>query len=501
MTGGRRQRGRSRPPSTVPGAAGVAAHYLQLLRYYRVLVAFTFVFLVGGTAAFSTLLLHASPVYRASAKVSLLPTPIELAYSQNFVRSTTINPANLLTQTHIEYLLSREIAAKTLERIAAEFPPRQPPAAVPEAAAPAGLGQQIIQRVVSFRRYFRQLYNTLNSGRHVVLDPRTDTVLALQDSIHVEMVEGTYIMKIKVFWGEPRLAAAAANFVAEEYVAHARAQAEAASLQLEAALRQEIIKGDGNFAELEEQISTLRMARTSNFAALRVIDPAMVPVYPVFPRVIVNTVFAFAGWIMASAFLVISADTFSRTVKTEGDLQRLFGPRGLGVVPLQRPSRAKLAQMAKAMNLQCNAVPSHGAVTAIGSDVESRRLTAVIEVSLRRLKGWQKLKAQKLESAAASEEEQGRGATLQAVASGRSETVVQLGRLLDGRSEPTPANGVKVTDLGGADESFCMSKARGFNWVVIGIRPGTVAEETLQGLTARLQAQGVENVFGVMLRD
>lgn len=482
------------------------AHYRQLLRYYWGLVAFTFVVLVGGTAAISTFLLYLSPVYTASAKVSLLPTQTELAFSQNFVRSTTINPANLLTQTHIEYLLSREIAAKTVDRMIAEQAEGLPrPAAAASAPSEAdrrltGLKHQIAERFTSFRRSARRVYNIVNSGRHVQIDPYTDAVLTLQDSIDVDMIEGTYILKIKVYWGKPEAAAAAANFVAEEYVSYARAQADAASRRMEEVLSQEIAKGNGNFSELEDQINALRLARANNFAALRVIDPAIVPVYPAFPRVIVNTVFAIAGWIMASAFLVICADTFSSTVKTDADLRRLFGPRVLGIMPLRRPNRAKLAELAKQMNLQCNAIPWQGAVTAVGSDKESRRLTAVIEVALRRLKGRQKQYAQYQQGNARTAEAQGGSTALQAVPGGPSETVVQLGRLLDGRAEAAPVNGVKVTDLGGADESFSMNQARGFNWVVIGIRPGTVAEETLQGLTARLQAQGVENVFGVYLK-
>lgn len=486
------------------------AHYRQLLSYYQGLIAFVFIVLVGGTAAISTFLLYLAPVYISSVKVSLLPTPTELAFSQNFVRSTTINPANLLTQTHIEYLLSREIAAKTVDRMMAEeaSEPMQPAPAGPETPDPTGvehqppgLKHQIAERFTSFRRNARRIYNIVNSGRHVQLDPYTDAVLTLQDSINVDMIEGTYILKIKVYWGKPELAAAAANLVAEEYVSYARAQAEIASRRMEEVLSQEIAKGNGNFSELEDQINALRLARANNFAALRVIDPAIVPVYPAFPRVIVNTVFAIAGWVMASAFLVICADTFSSTVKTDADMQRLFGPRGLGTLPLRRPNRAKLAELAKKLNMQCNAIPWQGAVTAVGSDKESRRLTAVVEVALRRLKGWQKQNEEQLESVAGAVAAQGGTApALRAVPGGPRETVVQLGRLLDGRARAAPVNGVKVTDLGGADESFSMGNARGFNWVVIGIRPGTVAEEALQGLAARLQAQGVENVFGVFLK-
>ncbi|MEX0303829.1 MAG: hypothetical protein AB3N24_15530 [Leisingera sp.] len=479
----------------------MTAHYRQLLNYYRGLIAFTFLILVGGTAALSTFFLFVAPLYTSSAKVSLLPTQTELAYSQTFVRSTTFNPANLLTQTHVEYLLSREIAAKTVDRLRRELPSGGQPAGTAEPDAALSLKDQIAQRFHSFRRNFRRIYNTLNSGEHIPRDPYTDAVLSLQDSIGVEMVEGTYIMEIQVTRDRADIAALAANLLAEEYVAHLRAQADAASRRLEATLRQEIAKGDGNFTELEDQINALRLARANNFGMLRIIDPAVEPVYPSFPKVIVNTVLATAGWIMVAAFLVISADTFSNTLKTESDLQRLFGPRALGTLRLRRPKRAKLAELAKAMNLQCNAMPCQGAVTAIGSDEECRRLTAVIEVALRRLKGWQKLKVRRLHETEAVAQGQAGGAALQAVPGGKgARPVVHLGRPLAGRAGAAPTNGVKVTDLGGANESFSMSKARGFNWVVIGIRAGSVSEEALEGTAARLHEQGVENIFGVFLK-
>ncbi|MEX0301818.1 MAG: hypothetical protein AB3N24_05295, partial [Leisingera sp.] len=142
----------------------MTAHYRQLLNYYRGLIAFTFLILVGGTAALSTFFLFVAPLYTSSAKVSLLPTQTELAYSQTFVRSTTFNPANLLTQTHVEYLLSREIAAKTVDRLRRELPSGGQPAGTAEPDAALSLKDQIAQRFHSFRRNFRRIYNTLNSG-------------------------------------------------------------------------------------------------------------------------------------------------------------------------------------------------------------------------------------------------------------------------------------------------------------------------------------------------
>ena len=90
------------------------SHILELFRYYRRLIAATWVFIVGGVAAFSVLFLLVTPLYTATAKITMLPTQSELSFSNLFVRSTTINPATLLSQTHIEYLLSFETAEETV---------------------------------------------------------------------------------------------------------------------------------------------------------------------------------------------------------------------------------------------------------------------------------------------------------------------------------------------------------------------------------------------------
>jgi len=166
-------------------------HYLDLLRYYRRLVGFILVGVIGGVALLGTAFLHLLPVYTAEARVSILPTASELAFTQNFVQSSQFAPANVFSQTHIENLISRQVAERTIDRLAAEF-------GAPQPAARGGLAGLLRWGAGTLRRQLRTAYNVLNSGKHVPLDPRTDAVLTLMDNVAVDMVEGTYVLRVAV---------------------------------------------------------------------------------------------------------------------------------------------------------------------------------------------------------------------------------------------------------------------------------------------------------------
>lgn len=427
------------------------SHYLQLIGHYRYLALTIILTLTGGVGAFSLLLLHVAPLYTATATVSLLPTDSELAFSQTFVRSTTFNPANLMTQTHVENLISREIARETVDKLTGEGGASldQPPQPRWMAAAADWMR--------SFRQGFRRYYNILNFGKHVPVDPYADLVNGLQEAISIETLEGTYILRINVSWEDPEFAAAAANTLSETYLEHARSQAREASLAAEQALHQEMMKGQTNVADLQRQIDALRLARVDNISLLRVIDPAVPPIYPSFPKVVVNTVAAFVSSLVLTAIAIIAADTFSNTLKTTTDLNRVLGPAGLGRVRAKSPSAAVLTDIARQMNLQCLALPSMGGVMAMDNDADSRAGTEIIQTALTGL----------------------------------------------GNADEHVDNG--VTDLGGAAGRFSMARiepgqeTRPVDWVVIALRQGRITEDVLKSTVAELRSHGARRVFGLFL--
>lgn len=457
------------------------SHYLQLLSYYKYVVAFIIVALTSGVAAFSAVLLFAAPLYTATATVSLLPTQAELTFSQAFVRSTSFNPANLLTQTHIENLISREISKETIDKLigkAGSAPPG-------DEDSPGTTGNEWIDRFSqgfqSFRREFRRIYMTLNSGKFVPADPYTDLVNGLQEAISIDMLEGTYILRISVSWDDPEFAAAAANMLSETYLERARAQARQAALAAEEALRKEMAKGEGNVADLQRQINALRLERAGNISFLRVIDPAVPPVYPSFPKVVVNTVAAGISAVILSIILVIAADTISKTLKTDADLSRVLGPTALGRIRAKRPGARQLKEISRRINLQCLAVPAQGGVMSMEGDADSTAAARIIQRALTGLESWKDLPAGARQTA---------------------EPTSRRGRIAPQIADPTDD---AVADLGGATGQFSMARiepgqgARPIDWVVIALRPGRVTEDVLQSTIAELRAHGARQVFGLYL--
>lgn len=429
----------------------LTSHYLDLLRYYRKTVLVMFVCIVGGVAAFSALFLYVIPLYTATAKISILPTQTELAYSQNFVRSSSTNPANLMTQTHIENLISREVARLTIDRLTGGPEKVAEAAALSEQQPVKGFSDRFKRGFRVFRNTIRRVYNTLNSGKHVSLDPYTDLVISLQEAIEIEMVEGSYILEVAVSWDSPEVAAKAANVLADVYVERGLAQAREAAATLEADLRAQMASGRANIAELESQINTIRLASAASISQVRVIDPAVPPIYPSFPRIVIYTIFALAGWMVLVVFVVIAADTFSATVKTCADLVRVMGARALGslrlnMVPGAPETLRMQGETARHLRMQGATAVENGAVVSLGAEGDSQRMARFVSSALS----------------------------------------------VDGR-------GAVVRSLGGASETFRAGETAVPQWLVIGMRPGTISDVELEAIVAQWQERGVQRVFGLLI--
>lgn len=488
------------------------SHYWELIRYYYRLIILLFITIVGGVVGFSLLFLYVSPIYTGTAVVSLLPTQTELAFSQNSVRSTSINPANLLSQTHIEYLTSREVSRLAVDRLSAEAQAAAadgPAPSEPASDAAPGLKDRIATGFRNFRREFRRIYNTINSGKHVPIDPYTDAVLSLQDSIEIEMIEGTFIMEIAVRWPTPEGAAAAANVLAEVYLDRARQDATEASLELEKELRAELARGETNFSSIEQQINGLRLARAANMNFLRVIDTASVPIYPSFPKVVINTVFAIVGWIFVVAFAMIAIDTFSQTLKTKADAMRVFDGRFLGTLKLRRPRSWKRSNAAATLRLLSDGREASGGTMSLGNASESEIMQRFIKQALVYApQGALKSAANRATDVTPVQEVPVAAPLLLTTPAETERNVVGSGRRitlsvdnsLDDTNTPPPARALGLRNYGGVDDTFSFLNIEYTDWMVLGIRRGEIAEIELTKLIEELHHRGVRHVFGLYLR-
>jgi polysaccharide biosynthesis transport protein len=85
--------------------------------------------------------------------------------------------------------------------------------------------------------------------------------------------------------------------------------------------------------DLGERQTNLELVQNTAIDQVRIIDPAVAPIYPYFPKTLIFTVAAVIGSVLLAAFTVVALDTFSDTVKTTADLRRLFGERSLDRLP------------------------------------------------------------------------------------------------------------------------------------------------------------------------
>jgi len=421
-------------------------HYLELICHYRrhliVIVATTTLV----AAVFSLVLLHTSPLYTATASVVMLPTEAELTFTRGWLGYSQYNPANVLSQTQMEYLLSRPVAEKTFSKIAKGI-----------AVDPDSVGSRstLSSATGGLRALIWKVYLTLNSGKFVPLEPYEDALQTLRKGIRIEMIEGSYVLQINVTLPHAGAASAAANALADAYDEMMAEQSLEAASKLEAFFGREIatreaemdslsrreyvlsqeldmlsLEGQKQYlltalegerqaltdaqvklAELDARMTALRgeqgdvqqrrilarldeeksmegvtrseleeritvrernieslrieqedlsqkekpltdvttrkvsverdlenlrdrrlsvgMASSSQLSQVRMINPATVPLYPSFPKVVKNTVIGFVAGLLLGFFAMVVIDTASGSVKTFTDLRRLVGARAL----------------------------------------------------------------------------------------------------------------------------------------------------------------------------
>ncbi len=190
------------------------SHYLELFWYYRRLVIIGTIVAGCSVLLLSMFLLIASPFYKAVATVTMQPTEAELAFTQGWLGVSQFNPAAILTQTHIEHLLSRPVAEKALQLLLA--------GEVNSGAAETGLNGFVKKLGRSVKRLFWKTWNTLNYGKHIPLNESAELLITLMEAIDVEVVEGSYIINIEVLYDDPIIAAKIANVIATAYVHQSR---------------------------------------------------------------------------------------------------------------------------------------------------------------------------------------------------------------------------------------------------------------------------------------
>lgn len=225
----------------------IIQHYLQLLIHYRKLVIRIILTTTIATAVLSLLLLFLLPKYTGKASVVMLPTDPELTFTKGWTGSSQYNPTAFMAQTQVEYLVSRPVAEKTLQKLAKEMSERK---------KPAGLRGTIIAGVKNLKLAYYWTYNMLNYGKYVPLTAYESNLNLLRRGLKIEVVEGSFVMQISCTLPDPKLAARAANAVAQSYQEEVAEQFSLAGTKLETFLDAEIARREAVVDSLmNEEIS------------------------------------------------------------------------------------------------------------------------------------------------------------------------------------------------------------------------------------------------------
>lgn len=416
-------------------------HYRQLLRHYQDVILKGSLVAGGLALVLSLLLLRAMPVYEASVTLNMQPSVEELQFNRGFLGVSQFNPATIIAQSHIETLMSRPVAERAIDKLIAQND-----------------GQLPVEPPSSFDRFRTAFFATiryLNSGYFTPLSERETYINDLIGATSVEIVEGSYILRVSISYTDPIIAASAANALAEAYVEQSqiefagdadridetlkqvRQESEARLASLIAArrdialdvgianiaaertfrlesrstaltelqeaevdllqdntriaelreavgkegdaeiarqLRQSLIELSSSIAatearrsqreenlrqaeaalldldvkeeafwevdqqitdirsdltELQERAVQLQIAREARLSQVRTINEATPPIYPKFPKVLVNTI---AGLIVGAILVLVpifATDVLGDRIRTTEDLRRIFGTRSL----------------------------------------------------------------------------------------------------------------------------------------------------------------------------
>ncbi len=227
----------------------IIQHYIQLLCHYRKLVIKIIATTTISAALISIILLIVYPMYTGTASVVMLPTEAELAFTSSWVGNSQYHPANVMTQTQMEYLISRPVAEKTYQKLAADL------AAMPK---PTGLSAWLKDASTNIIMAMRWTYNMLNSGTFVKLSPYEDMLQKLRNGIKIDMVESSYILQISATLPQAKAAAMAANTIAQAYDEMLGEQSAEANKGMQVFFEKELARNRAKMEDLDKKEFALR---------------------------------------------------------------------------------------------------------------------------------------------------------------------------------------------------------------------------------------------------
>jgi uncharacterized protein involved in exopolysaccharide biosynthesis len=212
--------------------------------------------LVGGLVVGCTLIawllsvivLAQRPSFDAAARLNIVPTSAELGFATRFVRGQTFDGGAVMVQTYGEYVYTRSVLEPVTERFLAREAER------------ANMSLEQFERSSAAPSFFTpgQILSWLNYGEVTKLPLREDLMQSLIENTVIEMVEGTYLMRVSVTWDDPDAAAWLANALADAIVERAQTQSEASEQSLTTTLDKNLLAKRAELAALLNQSRRLK---------------------------------------------------------------------------------------------------------------------------------------------------------------------------------------------------------------------------------------------------
>ncbi|MFP7569962.1 hypothetical protein [Marivita sp. S2033] len=179
-------------------------HYLDLVRQFWMVILIG-VLTTGALALGGSLLLQKSmPLFKSSVVLNMQPSDEALVFNRAFMGVTQFSPAVIITQTHIERLLSRQVAEHALDILLEE--------------SGGVIPTQVPDAFDRFKAAAWKNWNLLNYGYFSPPGERERMVNDLMGATDVEMVEGSYILLVEITYNNAELAARAANALARAFI-------------------------------------------------------------------------------------------------------------------------------------------------------------------------------------------------------------------------------------------------------------------------------------------
>jgi len=221
------------------------SHYAELASLYRLRIIICAVIAALIALAFSLFMLKTSPSYSASVTMNMQPAEEALLFNREFMGRSQFNPATIITQTHIERLLSKPVAERAIETLLARNAGN--PIPVTEPGLPSRL-----------KGWLWRTWTRLNFGGFVPAPEELQLLNEFRESVDVETVEGSYILIIKASHEFPTVAAQIANVLAETYITIASEESALASENAAFVLREQVETLEAQLAALFDQRTALR---------------------------------------------------------------------------------------------------------------------------------------------------------------------------------------------------------------------------------------------------